>query len=706
MGPKPYVLVRKRHSSETMLPPDRNLAFSAELPESVSLKPLHGLRGPAACLGIALAAAVLLSAPALAGAAAPLAWSGPQPIAEAKGTPIASISCVSSALCVAVDGAGNVIAGDPRSGSSWSIKREGSFSSVSCASESFCVAVGSSAPDMVTGSAGAGGGWSATATIDPQPITGVSCPSTSLCVAVDHAGNVVSSTDAAASWSKPEPIAAGTPLTAVSCASESLCVAVDEDGHPIDSSDPTSAASWQQSVDSAGTPTGISCAAGFCAAAESGGALASSAPTASSWSFTPVGGALTGLSCVASGLCVAVESAGSAHASDNPAGFAPGWSVSTVGGSPSSVSCVAEGFCAAGEGHGEVSAGELPGPAAATGGPSGVTRTSATISGSVNPQDVPLSSCRFEYGATSGYGQSAPCASTPGPGSAEVGVSTALAGLAPASTYHYRLRAASATGEAVGADGTFTTVAPSTAQLAYPAPSIAGVPADGDRLSCNANTHGGTAVTIAYVWWRDASPIAGANKQFYKIGPEDVGQHLQCEVIATDEAGSASARSAFVAVPVEGVPAAVGETTIGMPRIVGNALKVPISCSPEADPSCKLDLRLTAVETLRGGRLLAVTARAPARRSPPDRSQPVTLLSRTVSMPAGKQRTISAQLNSTGRQLLLRTKRLSAQLTVEGTVIGVLSATIAKEQVSVAAPSARSGRRAAAGHVRRGRRRR
>jgi hypothetical protein len=698
------VLDRERHPSDTMLPHDRNLAFSEELPEIVSLKPLHGLRGSAACLGIALATAALMSAPAAAGAAAPLSWGARQTIGVAAGSPITSISCTGSALCVAVDGAGNVIAGDPHNGASWSIKQAGSFQSVSCASASFCVAVGAGEHDLASGSSA--GGFSLSATkIDSQPMTGISCPTTALCVAVDHAGNVLSSTDAAATWSKPESID-GVPLTAVSCANESLCVAVDEDGHPIVSSQPTSAVSWQKSVDSAGTPTGISCAAGLCAAAESGGALASGAPTGASWSFTPVGGTLAGVSCVASGLCVAVESAGNAQASDNPAGLAPGWSASTVGGSPSSVSCVAEGFCAAGEEHGEVSAGQLPAPAASTGGPSGVTRSSATISGSVNPQDAPLSSCRFEYGATSSYGQSTSCASTPGPGSAPVEVSAPLGGLAQASTYHYRLRAASATGEAIGGDGTFTTAAPSTVQLASPSPTITGVPADGDRLSCNANIHGGIATTIVYAWWRDGSPIAGTNKQIYKIAPEDAGQHLQCEVIATDEAGNANGRSAFVAVPAEGVPAAAGETTIGVPRIVGNALKVPITCSPEADPACKLELRLTAVETLRGGQLLAVTARAPARHSPPEHSQPVTLLSRKLSLPAGKQRTISTQLNSIGRRLLSKTKRLSAQLTVEGTVIGVLSATIAKEQVSVSAPSAKSGRRVAAGRVRRGRRRR
>lgn len=690
-----------------MPPHDRNLAVSDELPETVSLQPLHGLRGPAACLGAVMAAAALIGAPASAGAAAPLSWSPHQTVGVAAGSTIESISCTGSSLCVAVDGAGNVIAGDPHNGSSWSVKQKGSFDSVSCASASFCVAVGSGEPDLATGSAA--GAWTPSGTtIDHQEITGISCPSASLCVAVDHAGEVLTSTDAGGAWSKPEHIGESLPLKAVSCASESLCVAVDDGGHLIASSAPTSPASWEVGFHSASTITGISCAAGLCVASENGGVLASSDPTLASptWSFTAVKGSLTGVSCVSSGLCVAVESGGDAQASDDPTSLQPGWSTSSVGIAPSAVSCLAEGFCAAGGSGGEVSAGALPAPSVSTGGPSNVTRTSATISGTVNPQDVQLSSCRFEYGTTSGYGQSTPCASTPGPGSAGVEVSASLSGLTPAIAYHYRLQAASATGEALGVDGTFTTTAPPNVGLVYPAPSITGVPADGDRLSCNANVHSTTPATLTYVWWRDASPIAGATKQIYKIGPEDAGQHLQCEVIATDEAGSASGRSAFVAVPAEGVPASVGETTIGAARIVGNALKLPISCSPAADPACKLELRLTAVETLRGGQLLAVTARTPAKRSSPEQSQTVTLLSRKLSLPAGRQRTISIKLNPTGRRLLARVKGLSAQLTVQGTVIGVLSATLASEQVSVASPSATAGRRASAGRTGRGRRRR
>jgi hypothetical protein len=667
----------------------------------VGLRISRGARGLLACLSIALIAVALSTTPGAARAAAPLSWSS-QAVAPAGGSPIVSISCVSASACAAVDAAGSVIVGDP-SADAWSVVAgpKGPFDSVSCASASLCVAVGSGEPDLAVGGVG-GGGWTTANTIDKEPITGVSCPSAGFCGAVDRAGDMLTSTTPSGSWGSPVNIAGATALNAISCSAESLCVAGAADGRLI-----AGPAAIADELASGSPVTGISCVPGLCAAAaESGAAMASADAGLSpaTWSSTLLSpGPLTGVSCISTGLCVAIGHAGGAWASDDPTGALPGWNASTVGGAPTAISCVPEGLCAVGEADGSVAVGRLPAPVVSTGGPSEVTRTGAKVSGSVDPEDMPLASCGFEYGTGAGYGATVPCAVTPGPGSAAVTVSATLSGLAPASTYHYRLVASSATGSAVGAEGTFTTTAGPGVPLVHPEPYITGVPADGDRLACNPGIHGPSTATLAYAWWRDAAPIPGATKRIYHIGSADVGQHLQCEVIATDEAGSASARSDFVAVPAEGVPAAVGETTIGAARIVGGALQLPVSCSPAADPGCKLELRLTAVEMLRGNKLLAVNAQAPAKRTRAVRSRPVTLLLRKASVPRGRQRVISMRLNPTGRRLVSRYKRLSAQLTVEGTVIGVLSATLAKEKVGVVSAGARSGRRARAGRARGGR---
>jgi NHL repeat-containing protein len=70
-----------------------------------------------------------------------------------------------------------------------------------------------------------------------------------------------------------------------------------------------------------------------------------------------------------------------------------------------------------------------------------VTATTATVPGEVNPKGTTLVSCEVEYGLTTSYGQSAPCAQelTSLTGSALLPVTAHLKGLEPNITYHYQL---------------------------------------------------------------------------------------------------------------------------------------------------------------------------------------------------------------------------------------------------------------------------
>jgi hypothetical protein len=97
----------------------------------------------------------------------------------------------------------------------------------------------------------------------------------------------------------------------------------------------------------------------------------------------------------------------------------------------------------------------LAAPAAITGPVSAVGATSATASGTVNPNGR-STSWYFEYGTTTSYGRRTSSRSA-GSGNANVQVSGSLTGLAPGATYHYRLVATNGDGTARGADGIFTT---------------------------------------------------------------------------------------------------------------------------------------------------------------------------------------------------------------------------------------------------------
>jgi hypothetical protein len=98
-------------------------------------------------------------------------------------------------------------------------------------------------------------------------------------------------------------------------------------------------------------------------------------------------------------------------------------------------------------------------PTVATGAASNVTETGATLHGTVNPEGVPITDCKFEYGPTTSYGNSVPCVQTPGEigtGNAPVTVTAELSGLPPASIRHFRLDAANANGTTRGSDLTIS----------------------------------------------------------------------------------------------------------------------------------------------------------------------------------------------------------------------------------------------------------
>jgi hypothetical protein len=96
-----------------------------------------------------------------------------------------------------------------------------------------------------------------------------------------------------------------------------------------------------------------------------------------------------------------------------------------------------------------------------TGSPAtGVTGTAAEVSGSVNPEGVTVTACRFEYGLSTSYGSTAPCSvAAPLTGNAAIQEAASLEALQPNETYHYRLAAVSAEGTAYDADQTFQTAA-------------------------------------------------------------------------------------------------------------------------------------------------------------------------------------------------------------------------------------------------------
>ena len=100
-------------------------------------------------------------------------------------------------------------------------------------------------------------------------------------------------------------------------------------------------------------------------------------------------------------------------------------------------------------------------PAATTGGASGLTATAWTLGGMVDANGLDATAW-FEYGTTTDYG-SQTVQDVAGNTGYNVAVNATVGGLAPNTTYHYRLVVRNSSGLAYGTDRTFTTFGPPAA---------------------------------------------------------------------------------------------------------------------------------------------------------------------------------------------------------------------------------------------------
>jgi hypothetical protein len=654
---------------------------------------------------------LLASLTPAAHAAASLTWSPPSSF-DAGGTPSA-VSCASESACVAVEQQGEAFdTSDPTVATpTWTavpIDSGQSLDAVSCAPGGPCVAVDGRGDAVVGRLASGGVVWSSPVSTHGGVLTGVSCPSASLCVAVDEGGDVLASTEPKSGAWKVVSSNDGR-LLAVSCASAALCVAVDGAGEVISSTEPTSASWTARRVDSREL-LAVSCSAsGACVASDAAGdALASADPGAShaTWSLTPIDSEPTGVSCATAGLCVIVDKSGNAFASGDPTSSTPEWSSSDAdpSGSLSGVVCLSSGFCIAVDSGGRSVSARVGAPTATTSAPPvEVTDSGATFTGIVNPNDATITACWFEYGegATGGtYESSVPCSQPPIANDENQGVSATVSGLSANTTYHYRLVASSLSGTGTGASETFATVTSTQIAIIHPNPSITGTPAVGQTLTCHAGIASGTSPQLSYAWVRDQVPIVGAVGSTYAVKGQDSGHHLQCQVTATDGGGSATALSGFVTIPAGGAPTSAGETSVGNVSFKNGRVSVPIVCSTLAGSGCEVTLKLTAVETLSGRRIVAVAARARGAdgHAAASRHTTVTLASVHARLARGARVTLTATLSSTAQRLLASRRRLTAYATVRGTVVGVIEAQLAKQLLTLDASAHRASRHATSAH--------
>jgi hypothetical protein len=109
-------------------------------------------------------------------------------------------------------------------------------------------------------------------------------------------------------------------------------------------------------------------------------------------------------------------------------------------------------------------------PTATTNAATSVTSSGATLNGSINANNA-STAVTFEYGLTTSYGTTVTAVQSPVTSSSATAVSYALTGLAPNTTYHYRVIGINSEGTTNGGDMTFSTtdIAPN---ISYVTPQI------------------------------------------------------------------------------------------------------------------------------------------------------------------------------------------------------------------------------------------
>jgi hypothetical protein len=113
-----------------------------------------------------------------------------------------------------------------------------------------------------------------------------------------------------------------------------------------------------------------------------------------------------------------------------------------------------------------------PAPAVLTGAASVLGPASATLTGTVNPNDTQITACHFTIVPAPAAGAQLPCAQQLGGGGTPVAVSAAVDQLLPSTTYSVSLTASSAAGSSTGAPVTFTTPAVGTSLTGAAVPVI------------------------------------------------------------------------------------------------------------------------------------------------------------------------------------------------------------------------------------------
>jgi hypothetical protein len=576
------------------------------------------------------------------------------------------ITCTTDGgLCLAIDQFGHVAASTNPSGGvgAWTVTTQDTsgFGGVACPSDLACVATdGGNILSTASPTAATANSWSRSYVDGRNPLSDGSCPSAGLCLAVDQAGNVLTTStplDHQDPWTASH--IDNHVLTGISCTAALVCVAVDNAGDVVSSANPAGdATAWSTAhVDGSAAFVSISCATGpVCVAVDNAGNVVSSGnPTGgtAAWTVTnvinpaAVGGGLTGISCASATLCVATYPQGHLLVSTNPTGPAGAWTPMLLNPAVSlgRVACPSTTLCLVTAGQYVVwSANPTAGPG---------SWKADVVAGGNQLQAIACGSPTLCVAAANGivYASTAPTAGT---SAWSIQINSNGPWTIPAAA------CAPTTVCILGDDhgNAWTGIQP-PANTAPP--TIIGIAAVGQTLTCQPGTWAGQGpITYTFHWQRNGQPIANANTNSYTPSGADAGATITCTVTATNTAGPTT-----ITTSGRTIPAAVGTrrrliATASRAKIADNHVTIAVTCRGPVGQICKIKLIITAVETIKAGKIVAINALA-------RRTHRLTLASAHAKIPAERTKSIRLTLTRTASRLLARRHQLIGLLTVTQT---------------------------------------
>jgi hypothetical protein len=234
-----------------------------------------------------------------------------------------------------------------------------------------------------------------------------------------------------------------------------------------------------------------------------------------------------------------------------------------------------------------------------------VSMNEATMLGGIYPNGNDTV-YQWQYGTTTSYGLQTPITDV-GSGPAPVSVTDNLTGLAPSTTYHYRLVAQNSAGTSYGYDFTFTTPATLTAPVNTTAPAISGSSLPGQSLTATPGAWNPSG-TASYQWQRNTGSgwvnVAGATANTYTTGSADLDSALRVAVADADSAGSTTADSnsigpiatpgAEVQSPAPSSPSPPASTSSAPPAATSTPTPAPVvTAAPKLSGIAKVGDKLT-----------------------------------------------------------------------------------------------------------------